>query len=159
MTDVNMFTGEPAFGYTGLTNLGNTCYMNAQLQSLFMSSQFCRFLLGRTTTQQSLPLSFSLKSVLAKLKAASMFTISPTGILEAIGDDRFSESRQADSSEFLSCLLAHLEVELGLKVSDLVSSSHWFGGQLQHSITCQHCGQCSHQYNKRRISFHEGSNP
>lgn len=145
----------PPLGFSGLQNLGNTCYMNSQLQILFLSEDFRRFILMHVTLSGAAVLS-AVQKVLCALQLASRSEIIPKGVLEAIDDnERFSRQRQADASEFVTCLLDRLEVEMGLDQAAVQTSQVWFGGELESVVTCQECRGSS----ARREVFTELSLP
>ncbi len=135
--------GEPG-GLVGLTNLGNTCYMNAALQCLSnvpaLTEFFltCPALVGRVdlfnnvTTRDRPSLSKAYLGLVRELWSAeeqkparriafgSAF-VSPTKLLSSfkLAHPMFRGYHQQDSQEFLRCFMDQLHEELMEPASDL----------------------------------------
>nr|XP_057926690.1 ubiquitin carboxyl-terminal hydrolase 38 [Doryrhamphus excisus] len=113
----NSFTSGPLrqackseTGKTGLVNLGNTCYMNSILQTLFMATDFRRHVLslhlnGSNTLMKKLQLLFAF---LAHTQRAAY---APRNFLEASRPPWFNVGSQQDCSEYLRFLLDRLHEE------------------------------------------------
>ncbi|XP_011313993.1 ubiquitin carboxyl-terminal hydrolase 35 [Fopius arisanus] len=94
-------------GKVGLTNLGNTCYMNSVLQALVMTRQFCHEVISykpSADTNANVILR-KLQNLFALLLYSKRRTLSPTEVLQASRPSYFTPGQQQDSSEFLCHLL------------------------------------------------------
>ncbi|XP_014873655.1 ubiquitin carboxyl-terminal hydrolase 38 [Poecilia latipinna] len=102
--------GKSETGRTGLINLGNTCYMNSIIQTLFMATDFRRQVLslhlnGSNTVMKRLQLLFAF---LAHTQRAAY---APRNFLEASRPPWFNMGSQQDCSEYLRFLLERLHEE------------------------------------------------
>ncbi|KAM9857618.1 ubiquitin carboxyl-terminal hydrolase 38 isoform 2-T2 [Aulostomus maculatus] len=102
--------GKSETGRTGLVNLGNTCYMNSIIQTLFMATDFRRHVLslhlnGSDTLMKKLQMLFAF---LAHTQRAAY---APRNFLEASRPPWFNMGAQQDCSEYLRFLLDRLHEE------------------------------------------------
>ncbi|XP_040576028.1 ubiquitin carboxyl-terminal hydrolase 35 [Lepeophtheirus salmonis] len=88
----------------GLLNLGNTCYMNSILQSLFLTKQFTDSILKSPVTASQVVL-HRLQLVFAFLRLSMRSYYSPGDFLKVGRPPWFEPGRQQDCSEFLKYLL------------------------------------------------------
>ncbi|KAG0288002.1 ubiquitin-specific protease doa4 [Dissophora globulifera] len=117
--------GGSQLGKTGLTNLGNTCFMNSVIQCLIATPPLSRYFLDGSFkrhinyknplgTQGKLADAFS--DLIRSMWSGQSLVISPTSFRYAIGGfaPQFRGTEQHDSQEFLSFLLDGLHEDLKL---------------------------------------------
>ncbi|KAF9284528.1 ubiquitin-specific protease doa4 [Mortierella alpina] len=115
--------GGSQLGKTGLTNLGNTCFMNSVIQCLIATPPLSRFFLDGSFkrhinsrnplgTQGKLAEAFS--DLIRSMWSGQSLVVSPTSFRYAIGGfaPQFKGTEQHDSQEFLSFLLDGLHEDL-----------------------------------------------
>ncbi|XP_065060551.1 ubiquitin carboxyl-terminal hydrolase 3-like [Rhopilema esculentum] len=158
----------------GLRNLGNTCFMNAVLQSLSNLKHFsCYFkeipaielsekqdemvakkYYTRSYKPEDVSLVEELRKILCALWQGSSATISPDELFAVVWKvvPRFRGYQQHDAHEFMHYLLDRVHTELlqSNKFSngkDTIVTSI-FGGNLQSEVTCL---QCKHLSRKQEV--------
>ena len=131
----------------GLNNLGNTCYLNSIIQSLFHIKEFSHPLLSlQIKLVPSSPL-FQTQRLFALLLKSNRTSI-PTQIFKNSLPSPFKTSfGQQDASEFMKILLDLLERELtnpntpNTPTNTLISGI--FGGIMENRIICSRCNRVS----------------
>uniref|UniRef100_A0AAV2LFF5 Ubiquitin carboxyl-terminal hydrolase n=1 Tax=Knipowitschia caucasica TaxID=637954 RepID=A0AAV2LFF5_KNICA len=103
-------SGKSETGKTGLVNLGNTCYMNSILQTLFMATDFRRHVLS-LKMNGSERLMKKLQLLFAFLAHTQRAAYAPKHFLEASRPPWFNAGSQQDCSEYLRFLLDRLHEE------------------------------------------------
>ena len=157
---------EIVLGIRGLRNLGNTCFMNAVLQSLNNIDAFAVQIAGvpesafpgvassssscvrtRRSVPEQLWLASELRKTLAALQSAGSGPISPDALFSVVWKlvPRFRGFQQQDAHEFLRCILERLGLELGLLCSSSADSlvTRLFQGHLSSRVTCRRCHHSS----------------
>ncbi|XP_077462056.1 ubiquitin carboxyl-terminal hydrolase 38 [Stigmatopora argus] len=102
--------GKSETGKTGLVNLGNTCYMNSILQTLFMATDFRRHVLSLRLNGSG-TLMKKLQMLFAFLAHTQRAAYAPRNFLEVSRPTWFNSGSQQDCSEYLRFLLDRLHEE------------------------------------------------
>ncbi|XP_061626875.1 ubiquitin carboxyl-terminal hydrolase 38 isoform X1 [Phyllopteryx taeniolatus] len=102
--------GKSETGKTGLVNLGNTCYMNSILQTLFMATDFRRHVLSLRLNDSGM-LMKKLQMLFAFLAHTQRAAYAPRNFLEVSRPPWFNAGSQQDCSEYLRFLLDRLHEE------------------------------------------------
>ncbi|PWA30728.1 hypothetical protein CCH79_00009192, partial [Gambusia affinis] len=102
--------GKSETGRTGLINLGNTCYMNSIIQTLFMATDFRRHVLSLHLNGSNIVMK-RLQLLFAFLAHTQRAAYAPRNFLEASRPPWFNVGSQQDCSEYLRFLLERLHEE------------------------------------------------
>ncbi len=125
--DEEVSAEEGIRGLTGLSNLGNTCYMNAALQCLLNTPALTDFFLtcpGPMAQAERNGMAKAFKKLVEDVLGSDGGHVAPHTVLYALKSARpmFRGYHQHDSQEFLRCLMDLLHEELMEPVADQESS-------------------------------------
>ena len=131
----------------GLPNLGNTCYMNSVMQTLFHTDAFRELLLrgdgGDIATAKSNPkLLFALKRLFTFMTLSMRRSLIGDPVIthfrSSLRDEVYRGHQQQDAAEFTKYLLNELADTCALqKAVDL------YGGELTTKVRCRRCSAVS----------------
>ncbi|KAI9352015.1 hypothetical protein BDR26DRAFT_832456 [Obelidium mucronatum] len=149
---------KPITAGPGLTNLGNTCFLNSTLQCLTYTPPLALYLLSRSHSQKCRQTTFCtfcelekhvMRSLSGERSKSSIIPKSIVGRLKSIAK-HFRVGRQEDSHEFLryfidslqnNCLVGLEKLEHRQKETTVIHQI--FGGYLQSRILCSVCKEPS----------------
>lgn len=129
----------------GLSNIGNTCYMNSALQCLLGIYPLNQFF--ATVSFERFPKAIASRAYKVLVKymwfnnSQYCYTDCVRAIKIAVGqkNSRFENFDQEDAREFLSCLLIQLNDELQVLDSETTVISELFHGQINMIVKCMTC--------------------
>ncbi|XP_057996805.1 ubiquitin carboxyl-terminal hydrolase 20 isoform X2 [Hevea brasiliensis] len=145
----------------GLSNLGNTCFINAILQCFTHTVSFvkalnsCNHLVPCQRGIEGFCAVCTLHEHIEASLASSGKIISPSKVVDNLNhiSSCFYRYQQEDAHEFLQCLLDKLERCLNSNLNNETSSSEndnivkcVFGGRLVSKLLCCNCGHFSDKY-------------
>ena len=128
-------SNESIPGVCGLTNLGNTCFMNSALQCLSHIPQLTKEVL-RLGKDINAPTIGAYIALIKTLWSGECRVTTPSSLLLNIRDSlpRFTRYRQHDAQEFMSYFLRLIHEEL---TNEQTLISELFHGTMQSKVKCQ----------------------
>ena len=136
--------------YFGLDNLGNTCYFNSCIQTLYHCNDIVDYFINNDIDENK-PLSYQAKRLLSGMKKVQK-TVAPQSFWNTFKKihKRFDNRDQHDSQEALLLILDTLHEELKNKDNQSIISN-LFQGISTSIITCKKCQNIS---TKNQTFFH-----
>ena len=135
-----------SFGYGGLRNLTNTCYMNSLMTQLFMNEGFRNFVLGLDLSAVGQPpkLLGETQQLFAQMQHSNSKyadTAAFTGAIKPYDSDHIDISIQMDVDEFYNLLFDRWESQLASQ--DKAQFRSYYGGELVTQIKSKDCEHVS----------------
>ena len=136
-------------GVVGLSNLGNTCYMNASLQCLRCVVKLNTFIAESTESgklQTNSALVEKYFNFVKRIWTANKPTISPMDLKMTLNESKFRGFGQHDAQEFTNYLLDTLHENLKRKEDKKSIISETFFGKYKSTVICANCNHHSDTY-------------
>eukprot|EP00003_Mantamonas_plastica_P020585 TRINITY_DN3317_c0_g2_i2.p1 TRINITY_DN3317_c0_g2~~TRINITY_DN3317_c0_g2_i2.p1 ORF type:complete len:562 (+),score=151.30 TRINITY_DN3317_c0_g2_i2:282-1967(+) len=124
-------------GYAGLVNLGNTCYLNSVVQSLFMTHSFRSYLCSRQSVQQNGVLE-RMQRTFAFLCATGRSAYAPNPLIGVL-PEWFVRGAQQDASEYTRYVFDQISTEVEQEDTEDNPITDLFQGKQRSVITCSSC--------------------
>lgn len=137
-------------GVCGLTNLGNTCFMNSALQCLSNIPKFTQQILSFDTDMDA-PIIGGYSELIKTIWSGKHVVTTPSSLLLNVRENlpRFTQYRQHDAQEFMNYFLHLLHQEF---TSEQTLITNLFYGRIQSNVKC--LGGCNFiETNEEMISF------
>ncbi|KAL7788281.1 hypothetical protein V8C37DRAFT_388563 [Trichoderma ceciliae] len=136
-----------SYGYVGLRNLSNTCYLNSLLTQLFMNTRFRRFILKFNIhdSDDSQQLLFRTQKLFGFMQESYRRFIDPSELVGAIknyDDVPIDPNSQMDVDEFYSLLFDRLEAQ-SMTDDEKKKLRSIYGGQLVQQVKSKECEHIS----------------
>ncbi|CAF0810889.1 unnamed protein product [Adineta ricciae] len=137
-------------GVCGLTNLGNTCFMNSALQCLSNIPEFTQQILS-FNDEMNAPIIGAYSQLIKMIWSGDYAVATPSSLLIDVREclPRYSSYKQHDAQEFMNYFLHLIHQELTNSVTLITDL---FYGQIRSTIRCS--GGCgSAEINEENFSF------
>ncbi|KAL7930517.1 hypothetical protein V8C35DRAFT_312875 [Trichoderma chlorosporum] len=136
-----------AYGYVGLRNLSNTCYLNSLLTQLFMNTAFRQFILEFNVedSEDSQQLLFHTQKLFGFMQDSYRRCLDPAQLVDSIktyDDSQIDINNQMDVEEFYSLFFDRLESQ-AMTGGEKKRLRSIYGGQLVQQVKSQECEHVS----------------